>query len=330
MGEELEKFETALAERLGRRRAIGVSSGSDAVYLALKALDLNAGDEVITTSLSWIATANAISRCGLVPVFCDVGNDLNMDPDSVHRLISKQTRAILSVDFTGRMCDYDRLLDICDQHKLYLVEDGSQAFGAKRNNHSCGKVGIISAISHNPMKVFSALGEAGSVLTDSDALADRVEMLRYNGTVNREICIEPSLNARMDSLQAAFLTVRLKNYESVLDRRLKNFQIYASTIKHNNMIDFPTLELDEIHSFYTLTLRVKRRDELMNHLSKMQIETKIQHPILMCDQRPYSRCTAEKEVASKIVKELLSIPIHQKLSPDEICRVSHEINQFYS
>lgn len=329
MGLELDQFEKKIAKYLGRSRAVGVSSGTDALYLALRAIDLRPGDEVITSSLSWIATANSIFRAGGTPVFSDVGEDLNMDPASVERLISKKTKAIVSVDFTGKLCDYAALSEMCSKKNIILIQDGSQAFGAKRHGFRSGAVGLISAISHNPMKVFGALGEAGSVLTDSDELADRIEILRYNGTINKEICIEPSLNGRMDALQAAFLSIRLDNYEGVLGRRFKNYLKYKSELANNKKIKLPIIEKDETHSLYTLTIRAERRDELIDYLQSFDIETKIQHPILMCDQQPYLNCRKESDLARTLIKEILSIPVQEKLTDNEVSEVSKKINSFY-
>lgn len=330
MGIELEDFEKKLANYVGRKYAIGVSSGTDAVYLALRALELKPGDEVITSSLSWIATANSIYRAGGTPVFCDIGEDLNIDPTSIKSLISNKTKAIVSVDFTGKLCDYDSLIKICEYNNISLIQDGSQAFGAKRGNFISGSVGLISAISHNPMKVFGALGEAGSVLTDNYEIADKIKILRYNGTINKEICITPSLNGRMDSLQAAILSVRLDNFQSVINNRLKNYEQYKrELITSNNDIILPNIEKNEIHSLYTFTIQCKQRDKLVNFLNENSIENKIQHPILMCDQEPYKKFKNNATNARKLINNILSIPIHEKLTDKEISYVSNKINEFY-
>jgi len=252
-----------------------------------------------------------------------------MDPASVERLISKNTKAIVSVDFTGKLCDYTSLSELCAKNNIILIQDGSQAFGAKRHGFRSGAVGLISAISHNPMKVFGALGEAGSVLTDSDELADRIEILRYNGTINKEICIEPSLNGRMDAMQAAFLNIRLDNYEGVLQKRFKNYLQYKNKFINNQKIKLPIIEKDETHSLYTLTIRAERRDELIDYLQSFDIETKIQHPILMCDQQPYINCRKESDLARTLLKEILSIPVQEKLTDNEISEVAKKINCFY-
>jgi len=330
MGEELFSFERQLSNYLGRRHAIGVSSGSDAVYIALRALQLRPGDEVITTCLSWIATANAIYRAGGTPVFADTGCDLNISVDSVARLVSDRTRAIVSVDFTGKLCDYEELMQIAESKGIYIVQDGSQAFGARKGKYFSGKTGILSAISHNPMKVFGALGEAGSILTDDDALAERCKVLRYNGTINKEYCIEPSLNGRMDSIQAAILQIRLRRFPLVLQRRLRHFQIYKEGLSENPHVILPRIEIDETHSLYTMTLLAEKRDALMKYLNDYGIETKIQHPILMCDQAPFLEFRRESARAAEQVKSIISVPIHEKLNDSQISYVVEKISSFYA
>ena len=205
MGPEIEELESTIADDCDRRFCISVGSGTDAVYLGLRALGIGPGQEVITTSLSWIATANAIALTGATPVFADIGNDLNLSVESVEGLITKNTAAIISVNYTGRIADNDVLERVAMDHDLVLVEDASQSYGARLDERPSGAFGALSAMSHNPMKVFGATGEAGSVVVDDPALAEKLVELRYNGTVGRETCVEPSLNGRMDTVQAAAL-----------------------------------------------------------------------------------------------------------------------------
>lgn len=201
MGPEVYQFENMLAQYCQRKYCTAVGSGTTAVYLALKALDLKPGDEVITSSLSWIATANAIALNGAQPVFADINDDLNISTDSVAHLITSKTKAILSVDYTGKLADIVSLTELSSSHNLKLVADASQAFGASRFGKVSGSYGDIAAISHNPMKVLGALGEAGSVLTDDLDTKERLDILRYNGTINKEYLVTPSLNGRMSTLR---------------------------------------------------------------------------------------------------------------------------------
>ena len=327
MGPELANFESAIANYVGRKHAVGVASGSDAVFLALKAAGIKEGDEVITTCLSWIATANAIARCGATPVFADIGDDLNISPQSIDRLINKKTRAILTVDYTGRLCDYATIAPMCVDSGIKLIEDGSQAFGASRGQFKCGAVGLASAVSHNPMKVFGALGEAGTVFTDDAELKSTLETLRYNGTIRKEECIVPSLNSRMDALQAAFLKEKLPSVADVIKKRQSNAEFFSKHL-HESIIR-PLHGQNETHVFYTYTIMTESRDRLAKFLTSVGIETKIQHPILMCDQTPYLNCRSDKAKATFCRERILSLPIHERLSNGQLEYVVDKVNSFF-
>jgi dTDP-4-amino-4,6-dideoxygalactose transaminase len=327
MGPEIDRFEHAVAEYCGRKHCVSVASGTDALFLGLKGLSLRAGDEVITTALSWVATANAISLTGATPVFADIQSDLNIDPASVESLITPKTKAILAVNYTGKICSMERLERLAKDRKLHLVEDGAQAFGAARSGRRCGSFGTLSAISHNPMKVFAALGEAGSILCDDDELRERLVSLRYNGTVNRETCIEPSLNGRMDTLHAAILLRRMKRLENVISCRRKNASTYSERLR--NIVVTPIERPGEQDVYYTYTIRSSRRDELRDYLAAKGIETKIQHPLLMPEQPAYkNHRRANLRRAQAISKQYLCIPVHEKLMIDQVNYVSDAIASF--
>ena len=329
MGPEIEKFEIAVAEYCGRKFCVSVGSGTDALFLGLKGLNIGTGDEVITTSLSWVATANAIALNGAVPVFADIKDDLNIDPSSVVKLITSRTKAILTVDYTGRICEMEALEQICKQHNLCLIEDGSQSFGATRNGRRCGSFGVLSAISHNAMKVFGALGEAGSILCDDEALYNRLVSLRYNGTINRETCIEPSLNGRMDTLQAAVLLVRLKNLNNLISARLENANVYNKRLK--DCVTIPIVSDYESHVYYTYTILTPQRERLRDYLMESGIETKIQHLLLMPEQPAYiDHAVGEFMNAKRLSKQYLCIPIHEKLTIDEVEYVANSILKFFA
>lgn len=316
MGPEIDQFEERIAAYCGRKYCVSVGSGTDALFIGLKALRLGVGDEVITTSLSWIATANAIALTGATPVFADIGEDLNIDPESVERLITSSTRALLVVDYTGRIADMEALAAICERHNLFMVEDGSQAFGALRNGRRCGSFGVLSAISHNPMKILAALGEAGSILCDDPEIAERLRMLRYNGTINREICIEPSLNGRMDTLQAGVLLYRLNALDTIIKRRRANAAFY---FKH--LAGYAVLPCDvsiESQVFYTFTIQTPKRDLLEQQLSSLGIETKVQHRMPMPEHPAYKPARGEFGNAIRLSKNILSLPVHEKLTLEQL------------
>jgi len=328
MGPEIELLENKISIFCKRKYCISANSGTDALYLAIKSLGYEPGSEVITSSLSWIATANAISLNHLTPVFCDIGYDLNMDPGNIESLISNKTKAILAVNYTGKICDMDKLISICKKNKIDLIEDGSQSFGAKYKGRINGSFGKISAISHNPMKVFGALGESGSILVDQSRLREKLISLRYNGTINKEKCIYPSLNGRMDTIQAAVLIEKMKLLKSVIKKRRTNASYYSSEL--NNILELPIEKKYEKDVYYTYTIKSDKRNKLMNYLNQKGIETKIQHPLLMPQQPAYKKnVKGSFKNAEKIIKTVLCIPIHENLKESELEYVTKVIIFFY-
>jgi dTDP-4-amino-4,6-dideoxygalactose transaminase len=317
MGPEMDQFEQAIAADVGRRFALAVGSGTHALWLALKALRLSPGDEVITTSLSWIATANAIRLAGGTPVFADVGDDLNLDPASVARLITPRTRAIVPVHYTGRACDMAALGHLAEQHRLAVVEDTAQAYGATFGGRKVGSFGAVAAFSMNPMKVLAACGEAGAVVTDDPALYEQLVALRYNGCVNREMCIEASLNGRMDTLEAAILLKRLPRLPTLIAARRRNAALYDQLLA--GVVETPVRTSDREDVFYTYTIRTDRRDELRAYLESQGVETKIQHPYLMPDQPAYQPgVRGEFTHARALQRRFICLPIHEKLTGEQV------------
>lgn len=333
LGPEVQLFEKKMCAYTGRKYCLGVSSGSDALFLSLKALGIRAGDEVITTSLSWIATANAISLTGAKPVFVDIDHDLNISPQAIIKSITPKTKCILSVDFTGKLCNYNLIEKIAKDYNLLLVEDASQAFGATdQRGRPSGSFGDISAISHNPMKVLAALGEAGSILTDDEDLYKKLSILRYAGTINREICVTPSLNHRLDTIQASILLANLATFEkNVLEPRSRNAALYDKHLPDIVFKPAPSV-YPERQVYYTYSARVPNRDLLMEYLSDNLVETKVQHKLPMPSHPAYSNLKTDSKTYPEAIKacnEIICLPIHEKLTIDDILHVCDLITKFY-
>ena len=328
LGPEVEMFESEIAQICGKKYCVGVNSGTDALFLALKCLGIGYGDEVITTSLSWIATANAIALTGASPVFADINNDLNIDAKNIERLITPKTKAILPVHYTGKICDMDILTNIAKNHNLFIIEDACQSFGAEYKGKKAGSFGDISCFSMNPMKVLGAFGEAGAIVTNKESYKNKLISLRYNGTINREECIEISFNARLDTIQAALLLKRIKEVDKIINKRRKIASWYNENLK--NVVITPYERSYQKDIYYTYTIRAQNRDKLKTYLESKGIETKIQHPILMPEQTVFKNKTIGiYENAKKIVSEILCIPANEKLSKEDINYVSEMIISFY-
>lgn len=327
LGPEVEQFEACLSAQCGRRFAVGLSSGTDALYVALRALNVGPGDEVITTPLSWIATVNAIVLCGARPVFADIGPDLNLDPGRVEEQITPRTRAILPVHFTGRLCDMDRIGQISRHHGLPVVEDAAQAYGATAQGKPVGACGRLACFSLNAMKNLRAYGEAGCVLTDDQSLRDRMRILRHGGTVGKQDCHYPSLNFRIDTIQAAMLMVEMDYVPAIIARRREIARIYGAALA-----DWVRCPLDEAgHTYYAYTILAPRREALMAFLAERGVETKIQHQPLM----PYHAAYEDRwprpdiPVAEGLVGELLCLPNDEKMSDGDLFCVIDAIKAFY-
>jgi dTDP-4-amino-4,6-dideoxygalactose transaminase len=328
LGPEVTELENTIAKYCRKKFAVGMNSGTDALFLALKALGIGPGDEVITTSLSWVATANAIAMTGATLVFADIGNDLNIDPASVGQLITSKTKAIVPVHYTGKICNMKALQDLADRHQIKIVEDAAQAFGALYEGRPAGSFGSVACFSMNPMKIFAACGEAGMVLTDDEAVYDQLIVLRYNGTINKEKCIATSLNGRLDTIQAAILLHRLQNVDSIIARRRQIAQYYNERLPH--CIRMPIEQPNQRDIYYTYMIQTERRDELKKHLEENGVETKIQHPFLMPQQPIYQKYLRKPvKNAERIVREILCLPVHEKLSNDDLDYVVQCIENFF-
>jgi dTDP-4-amino-4,6-dideoxygalactose transaminase len=330
MGEEVELFEKKIADYCGTKYCVGVSSGTDAIYLALRSLDLKPTDEVITTPLSWIATLNAIHLAGAKPVFVDITEDLNLNIELIESAITPNTKVILPVHYTGRLCNMERIIQIAKKHNIFVVEDAAQAFGAMSNGKYAGSFGNLAAFSMNPMKVFPGYGEAGVVLTNDKTSFEKLLALRYLGTVNKEICYYPSLNAKIDTLQAAMMLVSFKNLEPNINRRNEIANYYTKALL--NIVKCPENDftLNSRCVFFDYTIMADSRDELKEYLESKGIETKIKHPLLMSNQPAYKFLHNQSfPVAEEAVKKILSLPIHEKLTIVEIEYVCNNIKYFY-
>lgn len=329
LGPEVSELESTIAKYCKRKYAVGVSSGSDALYLALRSLNVGPGDEVITTTLSWIATTNAIALTGATPVFADIGDDLNIDPASVEKLITSRTKVLIPVHYTGKICNMKELLAIAKSNSIYLIEDGAQAFGAEYYGQVAGSFGDVACFSMNPMKIFAACGEAGMVLTDSQEIYDRLTALRYNGTINKETCVTPSLNYRLDTIQAAMLLKRFNNLDSIISKRRTIAQKYHQALQTYVRVPIEAPNSKDI--YYTYTIQNEKRDELKKFLEERGIEVKIQHPFLMCQQAIYRKFLIRPVPnAERRVREILCIPAHENLTPDEQEYVIGNIKEYFS
>jgi len=329
LGPEVEKLEKKVADYCGVKYAVGVNSGTDALFIALKSLGIGEGYEVITTCFSFVGTANSIALTGARPVFADIRNDMNIDPDGIEELITHRTRALVPVHFTGKICNMEAIDAIAKKHGLTVVEDAAQSFGASVKNRRAGAFGKIAAFSMNPMKVYAACGEAGMVVTDSRDLYEKALSLRYNGLKNGAEAVYRSLNGRLDTLQAAVLLKRLNYFEEDIECRRTAAVIYNEGLK--DFVQIPVEQPGSRDIYYTYQIKTSKRAELMEYLKESGIETKIRQPLLIPEHEAYKEKDISEKypVGKKIAHTSLCLPISEKITKEEIEYVIEKIRFFF-
>ncbi len=328
MGPEHDAFEASLAEYCGVRYAIGVGSGTDALFIALRALGIGHGDEVIVPCLSFVGTANGIALAGAIPIFVDIGAELTIDVARIEAAITPRTRAIMPVHFTGKLCRMPELMALAERHDLKIVEDAAPACGATWRGRKAGSFGAASALSMNPMKILNACGEAGAVLTNDPQVRDRAYALRYNGVVNRELCHWVSVNARLDTIQAAILSRRLTRLEDVIARRRGIAHRFNQAFR--DWADVPVESDGYRDVYYTYTIQTDARDALAAYLTERGIETKVQHAQLMPEHPPYRGPDLDAfPVGRRATRRVLCLPAHENLTESQVDYVIHAVSEFF-
>jgi dTDP-4-amino-4,6-dideoxygalactose transaminase len=331
MGPAVEQWERLIAEYCGARHCVGVSSGTDAIYLALRAFDVGPGDEVILPAMSWVATVNAVVMTGATPVFVDIGDDLNIDVAHIEPAVTAKTRAIVPVHYTGRLCDMPTIRAIAARRQLLVIEDAAQAFGATGRVGRAGGLGDAAAFSLNPMKVFPGYGEVGAVLINDEVVDERLRALRYLGTVNKEVCVEPALNFKIDTIQAAMMLVSFERLDPAIDRRLAIAARYNKGL--SDIVGCPPPPIspaDRRSVFFDYTITTAERPALHHFLEKRGIEAKIRHPLLLPQHPAYRRYYNHTLAnAERLVGRILSLPIHEKLSDAQVDYVIDAIVDFH-
>jgi len=330
-GPEVEAFEDAVAGYLGVRYAVALSSGTDALILGLRALGIGPGDEVITPPNSFVSSAAAIALLGATPVFCDVLEDQNMAPNRIEAAVTDKTRAVMPVHLTGRLADMTRIMEIADKHGLGVIEDAAQAIGSKLSGRMGGTFGDVGCFSTHPLKNLNAMGDAGFAVTDDDKLAERLRRLRNNGLEGRDTVAEWGWVARMDSLQAAILTHRLGKLDAVIEARRANAALYRDRLDAAHVFMPPEREC-EFNTYHTFVVQVDRRDELREHLAARGIGSAVHYPVplhLQPAAAPLGHKAGDFPVAEEQAGCILSLPVHQFLSADDIEYVIDTVNGFF-
>ena len=336
LGPRVVALEEAVAAYVGSMHAVGVASGSDALLLALMAMGVKAGDEVITVPFTFFATAGAISRLGAKPVFIDIRpDDFNMDPQLLERAITKRTKAIIPVHLFGQCADMGAINEIARRHKIGVIEDACQAIGAAQKGRRAGVLGDVACFSFFPSKNLGGFGDAGMVTTNDKALAESIAMLRVHGSRVRYVHEAIGINSRLDALQAAILLVKLKRLDQWAEGRRRNAERYRQLFADAQLTDRVTLPVvgqDNFHVFNQFTLRVQKRDELRSYLKEQGVGSEVYYPLPLHLQNCYRDLGCPKgsfPQSERAAEEVLSIPIYAELSDEQLQYVVHMIAAFY-
>jgi len=330
-GQEVEKFEQKLAEYLGVKHAIGVGNGTDALRLALEALKIGPGDEVITTPFTFVATAEVIALAGAKPVFVDVEDEtLNIDPNKIEAAVTERTKAIMPVHLYGQAADMDAIMEISEKHGLAVIEDTAQGIGASWKDKKLGTIGTIGTLSFFPTKNLSALGDGGAVMTNDDELAHILRTLRVHGAEGKYYHVRLGFNSRLDAIQAAFLNVKIDHIDEWNEKRRSIAKRYNEGL--SDVVRTPVERPENYHIFHQYTIRTDRRDELREYLKENGIATAIHYPRPLHLQPAFAYLGYKEgdfPVAERAAKEVLSLPVFPEMRDDEIDYVIQTIRRFF-
>jgi dTDP-4-amino-4,6-dideoxygalactose transaminase len=332
LGPAVEKFEKEAGAYCGCRYAIGVSSGTDALLVSLMAAGIEAGDEVITTPFTFFATAGVVSRLGAKPVFVDADPEsYNIDPAKIEKKITKKTRAIIPVHLYGQMAQMKPIMEIARRHKLLVIEDAAQAMGATQDGKQAGSIGDIGCFSFYPTKNIGAFGDAGMVVTNDAAMAEKIKLLRVHGENPRYFYRMTGGNFRMDNIQGAVLSVKLKYLDEWNKKRRENAAVY-DRIFAGTVVKQPKIEKNNVSIYHQYTILAPKRDELHEYLSKQGVGNGIFYPQPLHLQDCFKGLgykAGDFPVAEELGEKVLSLPIYPELTPEQIEHAGKTVLAFY-
>lgn len=327
LDENVKQFEKEFSNYVGARYGIGVNSGSDALYLTVKALGISKNDEVITVSHTMSSTVDAISRSGAKPIFVDIEPEtFTMDVTKIETKISKKTRAIIPVHLYGHPANMAPLLKIANEHDIPVIEDACQAHGSECCNKKVGSIGEVGCFSFYPTKNLGAYGDAGMITTNNKELAEKLTKMRNYGQSARYSYDFIGVNSRLDEIQAAVLRVKLGKLDEWNERRRKNAKLYSELLSNGN-VTTPLEKGYAKHVYHLYVITHNERDKLQNYLLKKEIQTLIHYPIPVHQQKAYAT-KISLPITEKICSKILSLPIHPWLHEDEIREVANCINEY--
>jgi dTDP-4-amino-4,6-dideoxygalactose transaminase len=332
-GKYVKQFEKEFAELYGVKNCIAVGNGTDSLYIIMKMLGIKKGDEVITSAYSWISSSETISQTGATPIFVDIDPDYyTIDETLIEKYITNKTKAIIPVHIHGQMCNMDVILKIAKQHNLFVIEDCAQSHFSDFKGKRAGTMGIASSFSFYPGKNLGAYGDAGCILTNDDALADKFRMFANHGALKKHQHQIEGINSRLDGLQAAVLSAKLPHILNWTNERKRCAKAYLELLGQVKQVTCTKIRPNTEHSFHLFVVKVPRRDELYLFLKENGVETVIHYPKALTSLPCYDYLNLKREyypIASGNEDSILSLPIYPELSFNQIERITDLIKQFY-
>jgi dTDP-4-amino-4,6-dideoxygalactose transaminase len=329
-GPDVQAFEQECAKYLGVKHAVGMNSGTDALFIGLEALGISCGDEVITTPFTFFATAEAISRVGATPVFVDIDPEtFNIDVTKIEEKITSKTKAIIPVHLFGQASEMDAILSLAKKYGLKVLEDCAQCFSGEFKGKKLGSLGDAGAYSFFPSKNLGGFGDGGLFTTNDDQVAERARMIRSHGSKKKYYNEVVGYNSRLDTLQAALLRVKLPHIDKQSEGRRRIASTYNEALKHVRGVVTPTEQTYGKHVFHQYTIRVTggKRDHLQMALKEHGIETMIYYPVPMHKLPIYSGMSVSLPKSELAASEVLSLPIWPEATNDVIGRVVEKIKE---
>lgn len=327
----LEDFEKKIAEYVGTRHAIGVNTGTDALYLSCQALGFAPGDEIITVAHTFVATVGAIVQCGATPVLVDIGYDFNMDVKQIEKAITSKTKGIIPVHLNGHSCNMEKILELASKYNLKIIEDAAQALGAEFKGKRCASWGDTGIFSFYPAKMLGTAGDGGMVCTNNDDLARKIRAFRDNGRVESVEVIECfGWCSRLDNLHAAILNMKFKYFDNWIKRRREIARFYDEGLSGiSDLYLHPCSSHHYFDVYQNYVIRCKQRNELVEHLRNSEVETLVSWSVPLHKQKALGLTHFNLPVTEQISKEVISLPMYPELMNGEVKIVIDSIRSFY-
>ena len=330
LGENVEKFESNFSQFIGSKYCVGVNSGLDALILAVRALNIGYGDEVIVPANTYIATVLGITENNATPIFVEPDEYYNIDANKIEEKITNKTKAIMVVHLYGQAANMKKIKEIADKNDLYLIEDCAQSHGAKFEGKTTGTYGDIGCFSFYPTKNLGAFGDGGAIVTDNEKIADKIRMLRNYGSRRKYYNEIEGVNSRLDEMQAALLNVKLSHYRELRSEREKIAQKYLNEIRNPKII-LPKIRKGAEHVWHLFVVQTENRDKLQNYLNENEIGTQIHYPIPPHLSEAYKYLGYKKgdfPITEKQANTVLSLPIYDGMTNEEAEYVIKAINDY--